>query len=262
MTRAGNARRREPCRRSSGCACWACSSSCRCSRCMRRSYAGGDNLTLVGIALGAYGLTQAILQIPFGMASDRWGRKPVIYRRAGGVRRRQLPRRALRSDIWTRDRRARAAGRGRDLRGGDGARRRPDARAAPHQGDGDDRLDDRPHASRCRWSAAPVLYRVDRHGRACSRSPACWRSPRSGWSPPWCPTCRTRRADAAAGAGRRRAGRGARTRAAAPQLRHLRAARGADGDVRGRAADAGGRRPARSPSTGSSTCRWCWPPSR
>src|SRR3989337_1051465 len=41
--------------------------------------AGGDNLTLVGIALGAYGLTQAILQIPFGAASDRWGRKPVIY---------------------------------------------------------------------------------------------------------------------------------------------------------------------------------------
>src|SRR4051794_1827905 len=43
------------------------------------NYAGGDNLTLVGLALGAYGLTQAILQIPFGMASDRWGRKPVIY---------------------------------------------------------------------------------------------------------------------------------------------------------------------------------------
>jgi MFS family permease len=40
--------------------------------------AGGDNLTLVGIALGAYGLTQAVLQIPFGMASDRWGRKRVI----------------------------------------------------------------------------------------------------------------------------------------------------------------------------------------
>src|SRR3954469_12858267 len=40
---------------------------------------GGDNLTLVGIALGAYGLAQAILQIPFGMASDRFGRKPVIY---------------------------------------------------------------------------------------------------------------------------------------------------------------------------------------
>ena len=40
--------------------------------------AGGDNMTLVGLALGAYGLTQAFLQIPFGMASDRWGRKPVI----------------------------------------------------------------------------------------------------------------------------------------------------------------------------------------
>ncbi len=43
------------------------------------SYTGGDDLVLVGVALGAYGLTQAILQIPFGMASDRWGRKPVIY---------------------------------------------------------------------------------------------------------------------------------------------------------------------------------------
>ena len=42
------------------------------------SLAGGDNLTLVGIALGAYGLSQAILQIPFGMASDRFGRKPMI----------------------------------------------------------------------------------------------------------------------------------------------------------------------------------------
>jgi len=39
---------------------------------------GGDDLVLVGLALGAYGLTQAFLQIPFGMASDRWGRKPVI----------------------------------------------------------------------------------------------------------------------------------------------------------------------------------------
>lgn len=42
-------------------------------------YTGGANLMLVGVALGAYGLTQAILHIPFGMASDRWGRKPVIY---------------------------------------------------------------------------------------------------------------------------------------------------------------------------------------
>lgn len=40
---------------------------------------GGNNLTLVGIAIGAYGLTQAMLQIPFGWWSDRYGRKPVIY---------------------------------------------------------------------------------------------------------------------------------------------------------------------------------------
>ena len=40
---------------------------------------GGSNLTLVGVALGAYGLTQAILQIPFGSLSDRYGRKPIIY---------------------------------------------------------------------------------------------------------------------------------------------------------------------------------------
>ncbi len=39
---------------------------------------GGDDRTLIGLALGAYGLTQAVLQIPFGIASDRLGRKPVI----------------------------------------------------------------------------------------------------------------------------------------------------------------------------------------
>ena len=40
---------------------------------------GGGDLTLVGFAIGAYGLTQAILQIPFGWWSDRYGRKTVIY---------------------------------------------------------------------------------------------------------------------------------------------------------------------------------------
>ena len=43
-----------------------------------RTIPGGNDTTLVGIALGVYGLTQAMLQIPFGAASDRWGRKPVI----------------------------------------------------------------------------------------------------------------------------------------------------------------------------------------
>ncbi len=40
---------------------------------------GGSSHLLMGIALGAYGLTQAILQIPAGWMSDRYGRKPIIY---------------------------------------------------------------------------------------------------------------------------------------------------------------------------------------
>ncbi len=38
----------------------------------------GSTPLLTGLALGAYGLTMALLQIPFGMMSDRFGRKPVI----------------------------------------------------------------------------------------------------------------------------------------------------------------------------------------
>ncbi|MBF0218800.1 MAG: MFS transporter [Gammaproteobacteria bacterium] len=33
----------------------------------------------IGIAIGIYGLTQGLLQIPFGMLSDRYGRKPLLY---------------------------------------------------------------------------------------------------------------------------------------------------------------------------------------
>ena len=40
---------------------------------------GGQNHLLVGLALGGYGFTQALFQLPFGMASDRVGRKRVIY---------------------------------------------------------------------------------------------------------------------------------------------------------------------------------------
>lgn len=40
---------------------------------------GGDSHLMIGLALGAYGLTQAIFQLPFGMASDHFGRKKVIY---------------------------------------------------------------------------------------------------------------------------------------------------------------------------------------
>jgi len=38
----------------------------------------GSSLTLAGIAFGIYALIQSILQIPFGWASDRIGRKPVL----------------------------------------------------------------------------------------------------------------------------------------------------------------------------------------
>ena len=41
-------------------------------------YPGGDDPARVGLAMGIYGLSQALLQIPFGLASDWWGRKPVI----------------------------------------------------------------------------------------------------------------------------------------------------------------------------------------
>ena len=40
---------------------------------------------LIGLAIGAYGLTQALLQIPFGMLSDRIGRKKVIFFRIGVI---------------------------------------------------------------------------------------------------------------------------------------------------------------------------------
>lgn len=44
-----------------------------------RDLPGGESPLLIGIALGIDGLAQAFLQIPFGLASDRFGRKRVIY---------------------------------------------------------------------------------------------------------------------------------------------------------------------------------------
>lgn len=41
-------------------------------------YAGGNDPAMVGLALGMYGLTQAVFQLPLGLASDRFGRKKVI----------------------------------------------------------------------------------------------------------------------------------------------------------------------------------------
>ncbi|MGN1055250.1 MAG: MFS transporter [Comamonas sp.] len=41
-------------------------------------YPGGDDSAMVGLAMGLYGLTQAVFQLPLGLASDRWGRKRII----------------------------------------------------------------------------------------------------------------------------------------------------------------------------------------
>ena len=44
-------------------------------------YAGeidGATPAMIGVALGAYGLTQALFQVPFGLLSDRFGRKPLL----------------------------------------------------------------------------------------------------------------------------------------------------------------------------------------
>ncbi|OYU44504.1 MAG: MFS transporter [Burkholderiales bacterium PBB4] len=43
-----------------------------------QKFPGGGDPATVGLAMGVYGLTQGLLQIPFGMASDRFGRKPVM----------------------------------------------------------------------------------------------------------------------------------------------------------------------------------------
>ena len=43
-----------------------------------RKYPGGDDPALIGLAMGLYGLTQAVMQVPLGLASDRLGRKRVI----------------------------------------------------------------------------------------------------------------------------------------------------------------------------------------
>ena len=43
-----------------------------------QSLDGGMDSAKVGLALGIYGLTQAVMQIPFGMASDRFGRRPIV----------------------------------------------------------------------------------------------------------------------------------------------------------------------------------------
>ncbi|GIT53588.1 MAG: MFS transporter [Pseudomonadota bacterium] len=94
----------------------------------------GSNAMLVGVALGAYGLTQALLQVPFGMLSDRFGRKPCSqpacccsFWAVWSPQRRPHRRCHFRSG---------ATGCGRDLGCGFGAAGRPYPRGAADQGHG------------------------------------------------------------------------------------------------------------------------------
>jgi MFS family permease len=43
-----------------------------------KSLPGGGQATMVGLALGVYGMVQACLHIPLGMLSDKYGRRPVV----------------------------------------------------------------------------------------------------------------------------------------------------------------------------------------
>ncbi len=38
----------------------------------------GSSIAMAGVAFGIYALAQSVLQIPFGWASDKLGRKPVL----------------------------------------------------------------------------------------------------------------------------------------------------------------------------------------
>jgi hypothetical protein len=120
----------------------------------------GATPALIGLAIGAYGLTQAIFQIPFGIISDRIGRRPVIYLglmvfALGSVL-------AANSDsIWGVIAGRILQGRRGDFCGGDGAAVRPDPRTASHQGHGHDRHDHR-------------LVVCRRHGGGALADPRLW----------------------------------------------------------------------------------------
>ena len=102
---------------SSGCACSACSSCCRCFALYAETLPGGRDHTLVGLALGAYGLTQAR-----AAGSVRLGVGPLGQQAGDRHRARHLRRSAASSRRGRRPSAGRSpgarAGRGRDLRGG------------------------------------------------------------------------------------------------------------------------------------------------
>ena len=136
-------------------ACSACSWSLPVLATYGQDLAGATP-ALIGLAIGAYGLTRRSCN-SFGTISDRIGRRPVIVVgllifAAGAAL-------AANADsIWGGDRRPRPAGRRGDLGGGDGTALRPHPRATPDQGDGDDR-----HEHRRLFAVAMVLGPVLTH---------------------------------------------------------------------------------------------------
>jgi len=100
-----------------------------------RKLPGGDDVQLVGLAMGVYGLTQGILQIPFGTASDRFGRKRVMVHGTGHFCHRQC-RGGVGADAGLAGGGACGAGCGRYFCGGHGADCGPDPRQRAHQGHG------------------------------------------------------------------------------------------------------------------------------
>ncbi len=94
----------------------------------------GASEALIGLAIGIYGLAQAVFQIPFGLLSDRVGRKPLIV---GGLLVFVLGSviAALSHSIWGYSW-PRPAGLRRNCRRRDGAAVRSHPRAEPHQGNG------------------------------------------------------------------------------------------------------------------------------
>ena len=55
----------------------------------------GTTPALTGLAIGVYGITQALLQIPAGLLSDRIGRKPTLVGFRGRDGRRAVRRREM-----------------------------------------------------------------------------------------------------------------------------------------------------------------------
>ena len=131
----------------------------------RAASRAATDLTLVGLAIGAYGLTQALLQIPFGWLSDRYRAQAASSTSVSLVFAMGSFVAAVAPNIWIVDPRPRDPGRGRHLGGGHRDGRRLDPRRAPHQGDGASSASTIGVTFALSMVAGPVLERLDRRAR-------------------------------------------------------------------------------------------------